>query len=78
MLVCELCDQSMQPLTVYHLVPKQQAKRKNEELGETIEICSACHRQIHALFDNKLLVRELNTADLLTHDEWTFDRLANR
>lgn len=62
---CELCDRPMESLTVHHLVPKQQTKRKHEVPGETIAICSACHRQIHALFENKLLARELNTAEKL-------------
>ncbi|NEP62219.1 MAG: hypothetical protein F6K31_35660, partial [Symploca sp. SIO2G7] len=31
----------------------------------TINICSPCHRQIHVLFDNKHLARELNTLEKL-------------
>ena len=56
----------MDKLTVHHLVPRQNTKRKKQDPGETINICSACHRQIHSLFDNKLLAKELNTVDKLS------------
>jgi hypothetical protein len=56
----------MDKLTVHHLVPRQNTKRKKQDPGEKINICSACHRQIHSLFDNKLLAKELNTVDKLS------------
>ncbi len=56
----------MDKLTVHHLVPRQNTKRKKQDPGETINICSACHRQIHTLFDNKLLAKELNTLEKLS------------
>ncbi|MBW4513284.1 MAG: HNH endonuclease [Scytonematopsis contorta HA4267-MV1] len=62
---CELCEREMDKLTVHHLVPKQEVKRKNVESGLTVDICSACHRQIHALFDNKRLAKKLNTIEKL-------------
>ncbi|WP_138502088.1 HNH endonuclease [Nostoc sp. PA-18-2419] len=62
---CELCEREIASLTVHHLVPRQNTKRKKQDPGLTINICSACHRQIHALFDNKLLAKELNTLDKL-------------
>ncbi|MDZ8138256.1 MAG: HNH endonuclease [Nostoc sp. DedQUE04] len=52
---CELCHREMENLTVHHLVPRQNTKRKKQDPGPTANICSACHHQIHALFDNKLL-----------------------
>jgi hypothetical protein len=55
----------MERLTVHHLVPRQSTKRQKVETSPTIDICSACHRQIHALFDNKYLAKELNTLDKL-------------
>ncbi len=58
---CELCEREMEELTVHHLIPKQ----KNGRYGPTIDICSACHRQIHTLYDNKRLARELNTLEKL-------------
>ncbi|WP_313936376.1 HNH endonuclease [Anabaena azotica] len=63
---CELCQREMDKLTVHHLVPRQNTKRKKQDPGETVNICSACHRQIHTLFDNKLLAKELNTVEKLS------------
>jgi len=63
---CELCQREMDKLTVHHLVPRQNTKRKKQEPGETVNICSACHRQIHTLFDNKLLAKELNSLEKLS------------
>lgn len=54
---CELCERPVADLTIHHLVPKQ----KDGKDGPTAEICSACHRQIHALFDNATLARQLNS-----------------
>nr|WP_225226105.1 HNH endonuclease [Komarekiella delphini-convector] len=62
-----MCQRQMEHLTVHHLVPQQNTKRKKQDPGPTANICSACHRQIHALFDNKLLARELNTLEKLSH-----------
>ncbi len=64
-MLCQLCSRDLESLTVHHLVPRQQTKRKKEDPGPTIDICSACHRQIHALFDNKQLANELNTVEKL-------------
>lgn len=58
----------MEHLTVHHLVPRQNTKRKKQAPGPTTNICSACHRQIHTLFDNKLLARELNTLEKLSNE----------
>ncbi|BCL36154.1 hypothetical protein NSMS1_26010 [Nostoc sp. MS1] len=58
----------MDDLTVHHLVPRQNTKRKKQDPGETINICSACHRQIHTLFDNKVLAQELNTLEKLSNE----------
>lgn len=62
---CELCDREMASLTVHHLVPRQAVKRKKAEPGPTADLCSACHKQIHALFDNAYLAQHLNTIDKL-------------
>ena len=58
----------MEHLTVHHLVPRQNTKRKKQHPGPTANICSACHRQIHALFDNKLLAHSLNTLEKLSNE----------
>lgn len=58
----------MERLTVHHLVPRQATKRKKANTGPTVHLCSACHRQIHALFDNKFLAKELNTLEKLRNE----------
>lgn len=65
---CELCDRPVQALTAHHLTPRQSTKRKKLDPGPTIQICSACHRQIHALYDNAYLARELNSLEKLQQD----------
>ncbi|WP_256871999.1 HNH endonuclease [Nostoc sp. TCL26-01] len=65
---CQLCQRQMEHLTIHHLVPRQNTKRKKQDPSPTVNICSACHRQIHALFDNKLLARELNTLEKLSNE----------
>ena len=62
---CELCGRAVEALTRHHLIPIH----KNGRNGPTAEICSACHRQIHSLFDNATLARELNTPDKLRADD---------
>lgn len=62
---CELCEREIERLTAHHLIPKQAVKRKKVDPGPTVQICSACHRQIHSLFDNKYLAQELNTLEKL-------------
>lgn len=60
---CQLCQRDLPSLTVHHLVPRSQGKRG--QALPTLLICSACHRQIHALFSNAQLARDLNTRDKL-------------
>jgi len=62
---CELCEREVYRLTVHHLVPRQRVKQTKAEVGPTVNICSACHRQIHNLFDNKRLAQELNSLEKL-------------
>lgn len=65
---CELCERDVARLTVHHLVPRQKVKQKKADPGPTINICSACHRQIHTLFDNKRLAQDLNTLESLQNE----------
>ncbi|NES94744.1 MAG: hypothetical protein F6K32_05845 [Desertifilum sp. SIO1I2] len=65
---CELCQRQLEHLTLHHLIPRQKTKRRNEPPSATIEICSACHRQIHSLFDNQYLAKELNTLEKLQQE----------
>lgn len=62
---CQLCNRDVQQLTVHHLIPRQTVKRKQSDPGPTIDICSPCHRQVHALYSNLELAKYLNTIDKL-------------
>jgi hypothetical protein len=82
---CQLCEREMEELTLHHLIPKQYTKRKRLSTSATIDICSPCHRQIHALFDNKSLAKELNTIEALTNEPrmhkfigWVSKQTANK
>lgn len=68
MMECELCRREMERLTAHHLIPRQTTKRKKVEPSPTISICSACHRQVHVLFDNKYLANHLNTLEKLKNE----------
>lgn len=61
---CELCQRDVNHLTVHHLIPKQ----KNGHKGPIANICSACHHQIHALFENTLLAQKLNSLEKLKQE----------
>ncbi|WP_460204919.1 HNH endonuclease [Scytonema sp. NUACC21] len=63
-MTCELCDRELDKLTVHHLIPRQ----KKGHHGPKINICSACHRQIHTLFDNTRLAQELNSLEKLKQE----------
>lgn len=65
MMKCQLCRRELERLTVHHLIPRQMTKRQKVDSSPTINICSACHRQVHAFFDNKHLAQELNTLEKL-------------
>lgn len=58
---CQLCEREVEHLTVHHLIPKERDGR----FGPRAELCAACHRQIHVLFDNSRLERELNCLERL-------------
>lgn len=64
-MLCQLCDRDFEELTVHHLIPRQQTKKKRLDSSRTIDICSACHRQVHTLFSNRQLAVELNTLETL-------------
>lgn len=63
-MTCELCERDTEKLTVHHLIPRQ----KKGHHGPKINICSACHRQIHTLFDNTRLAQELNSKEKLINE----------
>lgn len=64
-MLCQLCARHVKQLTAHHLIPRQTVKRKQASAGLTIDICSPCHRQIHALYSNLELAKNLNTIDKL-------------
>ncbi|MEO1803081.1 MAG: hypothetical protein AAFR62_22160, partial [Cyanobacteria bacterium J06629_2] len=64
-MLCQLCDRDLKKLTAHHLVPRQTVKRRQAESAPTIDICAPCHRQIHVLYSNLELARDLNTVDKL-------------
>jgi len=64
---CQLCERAVARLTVHHLVPVSQGRRAGKKSIElpTALVCGACHRQLHTLFSNRNLARELDTLDKL-------------
>jgi ATP-dependent protease Clp ATPase subunit len=62
---CELCGREINCLTVHHLIPRQETKRKKAVPGPTAMLCHACHKQIHSLFTNRQLASDLNSLEKL-------------
>ncbi len=60
-MACDLCERDVASLTRHHLVPKDEGGTG----GETADLCGACHRQIHALYDNRTLAREMGSIPAL-------------
>jgi 5-methylcytosine-specific restriction endonuclease McrA len=60
---CELCERPVEKLTVHHLVPRSQGK-KGQQLPTAL-LCPACHKQLHALYSNRQLARELRSVEQL-------------
>ena len=61
MVVCELCRRRAERGTRHHLVPR--ARGGNH--GPKALLCTTCHRQLHALFTETTLARELFSLELL-------------
>lgn len=65
-LVCPLCERHIPPSQrdAHHLVPKSKGGKHTEYLHRI------CHRQIHALFTETELARQLNSVEaLLAHPD---------
>ena len=63
---CELCMREAQRYTVHHLVPRAEGGK----FGPTARLCATCHRQLHAMFTESTLARELNSlASIQSHSE---------
>ena len=65
---CQLCDRPDTDLTEHHLVPRQYTRRRQLPTSATVLLCRPCHKQIHTLFDNHTLARELNTLEQLQNE----------
>lgn len=67
---CALCEREVSHLTLHHLVPREEGPAGRKSLNgvpspRLAEVCLACHRQVHALFDNGRLARELSSVERL-------------
>ena len=58
---CELCRRESASYSKHHLVPRAQGGRN----GPTAKLCSTCHRQLHVLFSEATLARELGSIHLI-------------
>lgn len=58
---CELCAREAERYTVHHLVPRAKGGR----FGPKAKLCPTCHRQLHALFSEATLAKELHSIDLI-------------
>jgi 5-methylcytosine-specific restriction enzyme A len=56
---CALCGRQVSRLTKHHLRPREHGGT------ETALLCSGCHRQVHALFENRTLADQLDTLEKL-------------
>lgn len=59
---CALCGRRVARLTKHHVRPRQYGGTDTENL------CSGCHRQVHAFYTNRTLARELATLEDLRND----------
>ena len=57
--VCELCLRQSNSYTVHHLIPRSRGGR----FGPKARLCPTCHRQLHALFSEATLGRELSSIE---------------
>ena len=71
-MMCAMCDREVTETTRHHLIPRTRHGSKRtrktftrEAVRETVELCRACHKQIHALFTEKELAREYYGLDRL-------------
>jgi len=60
-LVCGLCKRESPRFTSHHLIPRARGGR----LGPQVKLCPTCHRQLHAMFSETTLAKELNSIETL-------------
>ena len=58
---CELCLREVERCTIHHLVPRAEGGK----FGPTARLCATCHRQLHAMFTEPTLARELDSLDAI-------------
>lgn len=71
--VCELCRRSGEALTVHHLIPRARHRSKRtrreftreERTNRTALLCRPCHKQVHAVLDEKELARAYHCVEAL-------------
>lgn len=61
--ICQLCQRAVPAhlITQHHLTPKQRGGKAEHRTP----LCKPCHKQVHAVFSNKQLERELASLDAL-------------
>ncbi len=69
---CVLCGRTEVRLTRHHLIPRTRHHNKHtrrtssrEERTQTVKLCAACHKQVHAVLTEKELEREYPTVEKL-------------
>ena len=58
---CELCFRQSNKYTSHHLIPRS----RGGKFGPKARLCPTCHRQLHALFSESTLARELNSIETI-------------
>ena len=58
---CELCRRESLRFTAHHLVPRS----RGGKFGPKARLCPTCHRQLHAMFSEATLAKELNSISTL-------------
>ncbi len=58
---CELCKRESLRFTSHHLVPRS----RGGKFGARVMLCPTCHRQLHAMFSESTLAKELNSIDAI-------------
>ena len=57
----DLCLRESERFTIHHLVPRARGGR----FGPKARLCPTCHRQLHALFSETTLAKELHSIELI-------------
>jgi len=65
--ICELCGRGVDVVTLHHLYPRSQGRRRKMKTRElpTAWLCPACHRQLHVLFSNRELAARFASIEQL-------------